>query len=145
MKYLLLISVVILSGCGPANLLKRSQELERRAIAKGAIVTHKTDTIFQEVQIQVPVIKMDTVVKLTTDTIRVKQNGIDTKIVIRDKKVYIKQVVHPPPITVRRTIYVNNTKTIKTGKTGFEYWSAAIGMLIFGFVLGFILSKLLWR
>jgi len=145
-KYLFYISLIaILSSCGPAALLKRSQELERRAIAKGAIVTNKVDSVFQDVVVEVPVIMMDTVVSLQHDTITFTKNNIETKILVRDKKIYINQVVSPKPIIVRQTVYITKTKTIKAGKTNFEYWSFGIGFLIFGFVLGAILSRLLWK
>jgi hypothetical protein len=133
--------ILICSGCGASHHLKKSEKHLAIAIAKGATVEQNTDTIYVDQVIEVPVIMADTVVKLTTDTIRVTKNGIETKILIRDKKVYIKQVVHAPPITVRRTIVVNHSKTIKAGKSIWELIQAFImgvviggaGVYLFGF------------
>jgi len=145
MKYLLLISVAILSGCGPANLLKRAQKLEAKAILKGASVAH--DTVFVDRTVIVPKIEIDTVVTNVNfrDTIVVTKDNVVTKIKINDvlRTVYVNTIC--PPDTLKIKVPFTVTKTIKAGYTNWQYYSVMISGILFGLVAGAILSKLLWR
>ncbi len=136
-KFLLLL--LILSSCSATNLLKRADRLIKKAELKGA--TWSADTVYKEVIVHVPELKVDTVVAFTYDTITIVKDNIITKVKIdeRTKKIYITTEQEAKKVYVRVPYTV--TRTIKAGYTGWQ----VIGGSLFAFVVGAILSKIFWR
>lgn len=130
MKYLLLLLVVIMSGCGvlrpsddkkAARHLRKSKKHERLAIGYGAVIY--PDTVFTEVKVLVPEVRFDTLVRVQnwTDTIVVSKDKVITRVVVKPetKEVYIDSkcdtvwVVEKYPSTITKRIEVPVTKEKK--------------------------------
>jgi len=141
MKYLILISVVVLSGCGAPNLLSRADKLTKRAIEKGAKI--QADTVFVDRTVIVPKIEIDTVVTNVNfrDTIVVNKDNVITKIKINDvlRTVYVNTICKADTIRIKVPVTVS-----KIIKAGFTVWDIIKWCLIVA-VLSVLLGRLLWR
>lgn len=114
---LYLIAACLLIGCGPEAKLRKAKRLIHQAESAG--LEWKSDTVFRDVEVKVPEIKFDTVLRqvnfrdtlvVTKDkvTTRVKVNTVEKQIFVETKcpeKVVIKKV----PYTVTREIKVGDT------------------------------------
>jgi len=141
MKYLLIISVVIFSGCGASHHLKRAKFHIAKAEALGASIEVKSDTIVQFKDVPFPVVKFDTVFNVSHDTVRFTKDSIEYKVLVRNNKVYIHSQSKPRYFRVKETVYVNKTTTIKAGFTAWDI----IKWCLFVAVLSVLLSRLLWK
>ncbi len=139
--FVLLVILLSCQGCGAPFHLKRAKYHENKAIALGAKVEEKTDTVFKYVNVPVPEIKVDTVFAVTNDTITFTKDSIQYKILIRDKKVYFHVQSKPKYFRVKQTIFVNKTKTISSGYTTFDI----IKWCLFVAVASVLLGKLFWK
>lgn len=116
--FLASMALVIASSCSPESKLRRAKRLITQAEASG--LEWKSDTVFQEVTITVPVVQFDTVVEVQSwhDTITVTQDRVTTKVLIRPvtKEVYISSkcdsvvIVKRVPYTVERDIKVGDSR-----------------------------------
>lgn len=117
----------ILTSCGPAYHLKKAKE-------KGAEVT--TDTIYQDVKVFIPLVKLDTVFRsMPGDTVTIVKDRLQMKYVqIQGGTVYLQGKCLPDTVKVKVPYAV--TTTIKAGYTG---WKLA-GMILFGLVVGALVA-----
>jgi hypothetical protein len=136
---LLGVILFMLCSCGPNYYLKRSQQLERKAIIMGAIVTK--DTVYKNVEVITPVHHIDTVLNDVnfSDTIIVYKDRILTKIKVNTKTNTIYEKVKCPSDTVIKRVPVTVEKLIKT-ESGIRWWWLLIALGI-GFVLCFIVKR----
>ena len=144
--YFVIIST-ILYNCSARWHLKQSQRHERIAVEKGATVN--IDTVFKEIEVLVPELKVDTVVNYITlnDTIFVhdKTTGIKTKIKIDtitktanvqtkvEKKIIVKEV----PYTVTKVVECPPCRI-----SPIKLVLISIGTFILGVVVGFIVRSI---
>jgi hypothetical protein len=83
MRYLFLIFLVIsLSGCTSKYHLKRAQHHIEKAKKKDPSVKGVVDTVYKQVIVTVPSVKIDTIVRVTTDTLTIENE----RVVIRTVK-----------------------------------------------------------
>lgn len=143
--FILIVILATCSGCGASFHLRKARYHEAKAIALGASIEEKSDTVIKYVDVPFPVTKLDTVFKVTNDTIRFTKDSIQYKILVRNNKVYLHTTPKVKYFRVKQTFYVNKTKTIKAGWTNWQYYSGIVGGILFGFVLGALLSRMLWR
>jgi hypothetical protein len=137
---LFILSVMVLSSCGPAYHLRKAKKHLLLAEAKGASIT--ADTIFRDVP--VPQVRVDTTVKFITlekllhDTITVVQNKTVVKIKYQEKEktIYVNVEPEKKKETMRVPVIVN--KKIVSGHTNFRLIMASLLALIIGFVVGVI-------
>lgn len=117
----------ILTSCGPAYHLKKAKE-------KGAEVT--TDTLYQDVQVFVPIVEKDTVFRsMPGDTVTITKDRLQMKYVqIQGGTVYLQGKCLPDTIKVNVPYAV--TTTIKAGYTGWKL----VGMILFGLVVGALVA-----
>lgn len=131
-KILLIFLVVafilwVLTGCGPAYHLKKAKQL-------GAEV--KTDTVYHDVKVFIPLVKVDTVFRsMPGDTVTITKDRLQMKYVqIQGGTVYLQGKCLPDTIKVNVPYAV--TTTIKAGYTGWKL----VGMIIFGLIVGFLVG-----
>lgn len=133
LAYAIILPVLFLTACGSGAKLRRAERLIKKAEAQGA--TWRTDTIYKEIPIVVPAIKVDTVVERVNfaDTITVINNRVVTKIKVDtvNKNVYVstncpeQNVVASVPVVVHRTI---------EAKTWIRWW-----YILIAFIAGYLL------
>lgn len=134
MKHLLLLLVVIMSGCGvlmpsqekkdarkAERHLRKAKKHERLAFAYGAVIY--PDTVYKSVEVSIPSIEVDTVVNVVNwhDTITVVKDRVTTRVVVtpNDRTVYIASkcdsviITKEVPVTVTKRIEVPVTKEKK--------------------------------
>lgn len=159
MKYLLLLLVVIMSGCGvlmtsqekkderkAARHLRKAKKHERLAIGYGAVIY--PDTVYKSVEVRIPSIEVDTVVNVVNwhDTITVVKDRVTTRVVVtpNDRTVYIASkcdsviITKEVPVTVTKRIEVPVTKE---KKAMFIFLGILTGMGI-TFLLIWLIGKL---
>lgn len=142
MKTVLILLVLILSGCGTTDKatrqLKKAERHIAKAIALGADV--KADTITITKQVITPEYKTDTVVKVKNfrDTVRIENNRIAWKVKVDTitKKLYVQATVKPD------TVYVDVPVAVHTNiKAGYTLWDLII-LAFVAFFTGVLLSPL---
>jgi len=166
MKYLILIALTIgLSSCGANFYLKRAKLNILKAEARGA--KWQRDTVYRERAVPVPSFEGDTTIKWVTinsdsikmerfvtgaidypiefmmvaDTLRLKKKGIDTKVKIGPKTVYIKTVCTPDTVKIiEREVTMNNIDCLPCVQF-IKWWWALIALIVI-FVVGYFLGKL---
>lgn len=114
----IIVGLLLLASCSPQAKLRRAKELIDQAGAAG--LKWKSDTVFQEVTLTVPVVQFDTIVKVQDwhDTITVVKDRVTTKVLVRPvtKEVYISSkcdsvvIVKRVPYTVERQIKVGDSR-----------------------------------
>lgn len=146
-KVLIVVLGAMLSSCGTQHKIamkaKKIQRLEREINALGGTVS---DTVYREVTITVPEIKLDTIVNVVNwhDTITVVKDRITTRVVVTPstKTVYIESKCDSVIIVKKIPVVVN--RNIEVGDTGWrDFWQyAAAGVigLVFGFVICWVLK-----
>lgn len=136
---ILIIIALILGSCSATNLLNRGKKLIARAEAKGA--TWSTDTVYKDVIVKVPELRVDTLVNFTYDTITVTKDNIVTKVKIdrQTKKIYISSTRKAKKVIVKTTYTIQ--KTISAGYSRLE----AFGCVLLGLILGAFLGRLFWK
>lgn len=112
----IIVGLLLLASCSPESKLRRAKRLISQAEAAG--LEWKSDTVFQEVTITVPVVQFDTVVEVQSwhDTITVVKDRITTKVLVRPvtKEVYISSkcdsviITKRVPYEVKREIQVGD-------------------------------------
>jgi hypothetical protein len=136
---LFILSVVVLSSCGPAYHLRKAKKHLLLAEAKGA--TLKADTVFREIEVER--VRVDTVVhnvtleKLMHDTITVVQDNqvVKIKYLSKEKKVYVN-VKSTKPHIVRVPVIV--TKKVIAGYSRWNLITVGWAALLVGFLIGVI-------
>ncbi len=144
MKPTLILLVLLIVACGviscsPQSKLRRAAKLIKQAEASG--LEWKSDTVFKNVEVFVPEVHADTIVKVVnwTDTLTLVRDRITTKVLVRPetKTVYISSkcdpvtIIKKVPYTVSREIVVEQSFWKKLGR------SALAGII--GIILGFAL------
>lgn len=114
---LALLIMVLICGCTPQSKLRRAKRLIAQAESSG--LEWKSDTVFQTVTLEVPTVKIDTVVTVHNwrDTITVTRDRVTTRVVVNpiEKRVYISSkcdsavVIRKVPHTVTREIRVGDS------------------------------------
>lgn len=123
------IVIFAFTSCGPAYYLRKAERAIKKAEQLGAQV--KLDTVFQEVKITVPELKVDTLVKYRTlnDTITVVKNRVVTRVKVDTvtKEVFVETKC--PERTRIVQVPYQVTKEIKaTGKL--IWWHLIIAGLV---------------
>lgn len=135
-------ALVIASSCSPESKLRRAQRLIQQAENSGLV--WKSDTVFQEVTLTVPVVQIDTFVKVQDwrDTITVVKDRVTTKVLVRPvtKEVYISSKCDSVVITKRVPYEV--TREIQVGDRFWTDLKEAIIWLVIGFAVCFVLKTL---
>lgn len=113
----IIVGLLLMASCSPESKLRRAKRLITQAENSG--LKWKSDTVFQEVTLTVPVVQFDTVVKVQDwhDTITVVKDRVTTKVLVRPetKTVYIASkcdsvvIVKKVPYTVEREIRVGDS------------------------------------
>jgi hypothetical protein len=114
---LALLIMVLISGCTPQAKLRRAKRLIAQAEASG--LEWKSDTVFTTITLEVPTVKIDTVVTVQNwrDTITVTRDRVTTRVVVNPvaRTVYIASkcdsvvVIRKVPHTVTREIRVGDS------------------------------------
>jgi hypothetical protein len=141
-KLIIILSLaLILSGCGPAFYLRKSERNLKKAIAKGAIIT--ADTVYIEKQIFVPEVKTDTIFESQQgDTVVIQKDRLKIKYVnLPGEKVYIEGECAADTVYIKTPVAV--TKTIKAGKSIWNYTHWFAILFFFGCVVGFFIRQML--
>ena len=153
---LLLLIVVLLSGCGPAYHLRKAKHHWNKAIEKGATTT--VDTTWQTIPVIVPEITFETILKpdwqlhyiRTTDTLRREDPATGTKVSVKVdlnedcpedcvRKIYVKTEVPTD------TVYVDCPTAVNmTAKAGHTNWDMIV-MAVFCLAVGYIARAMLRR
>lgn len=137
---ILILVVVFLVSCGPASKLKRAKKLIAKAESQGAIWT--SDTVYKAVEIPVPEIRIDTLIKQVnfSDTITIVKDKVVTKIRVDSalKTIYVRTEAKPDTIRIKIPVRVENTIEAKS----WLKWFHLIGI---GFALGIVAVILLRR
>lgn len=138
----IIVGLLLLTSCSSENKIRRAKRLIDQAGAAG--LKWKSDTVFQEVTITVPVVQFDTVVEVQSwhDTITVMKDRVTTKVLVRPitKEVYISSkcdsvvIVKRVPYTVEREI--------KVGDSRWTDFKQAVLWLLVGFAACFVLKTL---
>jgi hypothetical protein len=131
-----LLLLILLSSCGVNHHLRKAEKHLKKAEQLGAVV--KADTLWKTLEIPVPVIELDTVLRADhfRDTITVQNDKVVTKLKYDTitRLLYVSTECTPDTIKVKVPVIVN--KEIRTPR-GFWYYAQWIGAaLIIGFVLG---------
>jgi hypothetical protein len=131
--FLLLSCVVLMTACGPESKLRRAKKLISKAEAEG--VNWESDTVYREVKVIVPEIKLDTVIDVVNwhDTITVVKDRVTTKVVVTPstKTVYIQSVCDS--VIVEKRVPYTVTREIRIG----DSWIKKAGFILFGLLIGF--------
>ena len=137
---LLAILIGLMTGCGVNYNLRRRDYHERKAIALGAIV--KADTLWKTMEVLVPELKTDTVLKSVSfkDTITVSKDRIVTRIKYDTINRTLFISTDCPPDTIRIKVPVTVNKVIKSPR-GFWYYFQYIAIAL---IVGFILGAIFW-
>lgn len=142
---IIIILALILAGCGPASKLRRAKKLIAQAEASG--LEWKSDTVFQVVEVVVPKIEFDTVLRQVNfiDTLVVEKNKVVTRVKVNTitKEVYIKTTCpeQKKKVVVTHTV----TKTIKVGDGWLKDLAQTGTAFIAALIIGAILSKMFWK
>jgi hypothetical protein len=138
MKYIFLL--LILSSCGPGFHVKRAKMHTLKAIAKGADV--KTDTIFKEIVLKVPGVKVEFIPKplVVNDTLYFEKDRVITKVLVKNmpgktNTVYVTTDCPDTRIESKVPVTVNQKITAKKG-IGWEW-------LLICYIAG-IVTCMLW-
>lgn len=131
----LILLAVMLSGCSARYHL-------RQAVKKGATV--KADTVYKEVRVTVPEIRVDTLVKnvVFNDTIVVKKDSVITKIKVNVKEntVYVQTECPERTVVVRHPVIITKKIDAPPCRCKWRWWHVALGT-IGGLLMGAILIK----
>lgn len=129
----IIVGLLLLASCSPESKLRRAKRLITQAEAAG--LEWKSDTVFQEVTLTVPVVQFDTVVKVQDwhDTITVVKDRVTTKVLVRPvtKEVYISSKCDSVVITKRVPYTVE--REIKVGDSRWTDFKQAVLWLLVGF------------
>lgn len=130
----------LLSSCGVNHHLRKAEKHLRKAEALGAKV--KADTLWRTLEIPVPVIEFDTVLRVDhfRDTITVQNDKVVTRLKYDTitKMMYMSSECTPDTIKIKVPVIVN--KEIKSPR-GFWYYFQFIAIAL---VVGFILGAVFW-
>lgn len=139
---LLWLAAVILVSCSPNAKLRRAKRLISEAEAAG--VNWRADTVFKTVTVEIPAVRVDTVVRVQEwrDTIVITKDRIITKVKVNpvEKTVYVETKADSIVITKIVPQIIN--REIKVGySTMGVVWRAAVASLILAAFV-FVLCKL---
>lgn len=138
----IIVGLLLLASCSSESKIRRAKRLITQAEASG--LEWKSDTVFQEVTITVPVVQFDTVVEVQSwhDTITVTKDRVTTKVLVRPvtKEVYISSKCDSLVITKRVPYEV--TREIQVGDRFWTDFKEAIIWLVIGFGICFVLKTL---
>jgi hypothetical protein len=128
-----IIMMCIICSCGPEAKLRRAKKLIAQAEAEG--VKWESDTVYREVKVIVPEIKLDTVIDVVNwhDTITVVKDRVTTRVVVTPstKTVYIQSKCDS--VIVEKRVPYTVTREIRVG----DRWIKKAGFILFGLVIGF--------
>jgi hypothetical protein len=127
----MIILTVLLSSCSANYYLKRSQQLERKAVMLGAIIKH--DTVYKERVIIMTEKSIDTVVRHVNfrDTVTVTKNRIVTKVKIDTIHHTVFVDTKCPADTIKIKVPITIVKHIETsGDVPWWIW-AIVSALVF--------------
>jgi hypothetical protein len=131
---IILLSSLILSGCGASWHLKRAEHHQKKAIAHGAVIT--LDTVFIDKAVFIEEVKRDSIFfSLPGDTIRIEKDRLRvTYVRLPGDSVYIEGKCLPD--TVKVSVPVTITNTIQA-ESKIKWWwlliASAVGAVIFRF------------
>lgn len=131
-KALFLALCCILAGCGPSYHLKRAKYHQARAIAKGAVVT--VDTVYKEIKVLVPSVKVDTVFHDVHDTVTIEKERIRIRYVkLPGDSVYIEGECKAD--TVKVEVPCPQNVTISAPEPVIKWWWLIVAVLLGGAVV----------
>lgn len=140
--YLIAAMALVIASCSPSSKLRRAKRLIAQAEASG--LSWKSDTVFTTVTLEVPIVKIDTVVTVHNwrDTITVTRDRVTTRVVVNpiEKRVYISSkcdsavVIKKVPFQVYRDIKVGYSKV------GLA-WRMILALVV-GFAGGYFVEKI---
>jgi hypothetical protein len=132
---------LILSSCGPNFYLRKAERNLKKAIDKGAVIT--ADTVFIEKQVFIPEVKTDTVFESQEgDTVVIQKDRLKIKYVnLPGEKVYIEGKCESDTVFIKTPVAV--TKTIKAGKSIWNYTHWFAILFFFGCAVGFFIRQML--
>lgn len=114
---IVLISLVF-SSCTPQQKAQRHLRKAQRHITKARIIdpsSVKTDTIFKEIPVAIPVVKVDTLFKYSTDTLIVEKDRIKIKYFNLNDTVYIEgeckadTIIKKVPVEVKEQVFIRES------------------------------------
>ena len=138
--YLLAILALITASCSPESKLRRARRLINEAEASG--VQWKVDTVFKTVTVEVPAVRIDTVVKVQDwrDTIIVTRDRIITRVKVNpvEKTVYVETKADSVVITKIVPQIINRNIKVGYSTMGVVWRVAAVGLvlLVVGLLIG---------
>jgi len=143
MKYpILVLFIMLMSGCSARWHLKRAQHHINKAEQKGASID--SDTVFIEKEVFVPEIKTDTVFESQPgDTVTIEKEKLTIKYVkLPGDKVYIEGKVKSDTVIVKVPHQV--VTNIEAPPCPYRWWHILVGFLI-GLVVGVLFGKIFLR
>lgn len=143
-RYISIILMLVLSSCFSAqSKLRRAKRLIAQAEAAG--LEWKSDTVFTTITVEVPTVKIDTLVTVQNwrDTITVTRDRVTTRVVVNPvtKTVYIASKCDSVVITKRVPYTV--TREIHVGDSFWRKFGRSVLWLILGLVVGWVGRSLL--
>jgi hypothetical protein len=131
-RYLIAAMALVIVSCSPQAKLRKALRLIEQAEASG--LEWKSDTVFQTVTLEVPTVKIDSVVTVQNwrDTITVTRDRVTTRVVVNpvEKKVYIASKCDS--VVVIRKVPHTVTREIRVGDSWWKKFSLSIFWLIIG-------------
>jgi hypothetical protein len=127
MRIAILLSLLILIGCGPASKLKRAERLIAKAEADGARWTH--DTVFVDHPVFIEEVKRDSIFfSLPGDTVRIEKDRLRvTYVRLPGDSVYIEGECKSDTVKIQVPITITNTIE---SKSGFSWYYLIIAGLV---------------
>lgn len=138
--YKAILFALILVSCSPESKLRRARRLINEAEASG--VQWKVDTVFKTVTVEIPAVRVDTVVKVQDwrDTIIVTKDRIITRVKVNpiEKTVYVDSKADSVVITKIVPEIINREIKVGYSTMGVVWRAAAVGLvlLIVGLLIG---------
>lgn len=133
----LLLSVALLSSCGPAGKLRRAEKLIKKAELQGA--TWKTDTVYVERTVFVPETRVDSIFTVKPgDSVLIFKDRLEVKIKrLAGDTIFVDAKCDTVTITERIPVVVNREIT---AKGWLRWWH-----LVIAFFAGAIIGRFVIR
>ena len=135
-----LLIALLLTSCGPAYNLKRSEIQLQKAIRKGAKVS--TDSTIKITNLKLAGVKVEFKPKgfILNDTIYFAKEKVTTKVFLKQDSIFVETQCPDTVFSIKeKTVYRTITATKKVGRVPWYYWLLVAGLSLA--VLGLIFRR----
>jgi len=132
-----------MTSCSANQKLRRAARLIREAENAGA--KFAADTVYQLVEIPVPEVSIDTMVKVQnwTDTIVVHHDRVTTRVVVNPEKKVVYIASKCDSVTIIKKVPVIVNKEIKVGDSFWRKLGRSALWFLIGLIAGWVVRSLL--